>query len=58
MRELFKTGHVSEDELRDQLKMTDGRNLTVHTYHEEPAENLFKHLKTYVRLMRIVIERI
>lgn len=33
------------------LKMTDDRNLTVHTYDESIANSIFKNLPAYVNLM-------
>ncbi len=54
MRELFRNGYISEDELHELLKMVDDRNLTVHTYHEEVAEAIFKKLEDYIKLMKEV----
>ncbi len=56
MRELFRNRYITEEELQELLRMVDDRNLTVHTYHEELAENLFGRLKDYARLMRKVGE--
>ena len=58
IRELFKTGHVTEDEAKELLKMIDSRNLTVHTYHEATAEEIFSRLENYCNLMTQVVERI
>jgi len=58
IRELFKTGHVSESEAKDLLKMVDDRNLTVHTYHETIAQEIFNKLENYCELMTQVVERI
>ncbi|HHG74714.1 MAG TPA: nucleotidyltransferase, partial [Persephonella sp.] len=45
-------------ELEKLLEMVDDRNLTVHTYHEEIAEELLGKLKGYAILMRSVVEGI
>ncbi len=58
MRELFRNKYVEEPELEKLLEMVDDRNLTVHTYHEEIAEDLFNKLKRYINLMKSVIEKI
>ncbi len=54
MRELFRNGYITEDELKKLLQMVDDRNLIVHTYHEEIAEALFKKLEGYIKLMKEV----
>ena len=56
MRELFRNGYISEDKLHELLKMVDDRNLTVHTYHEEVAEELFGRLRSYAHIMSSVKE--
>ncbi len=58
MRELFRNKYVEEPELEKLLEMVDDRNLTVHTYHEEIAEDLFNKLKRYISLIKSVIEKI
>jgi len=58
MRELFRNKYVEESELEKLLEMVDDRNLTVHTYHEEIAEELLGKLKGYAILMRSVVEGI
>jgi len=58
MRELFRNGYVSEEELRKLFEMVDDRNLTVHTYNEEIAESLFRKLREYVGLMRNTVGRL
>ncbi len=57
MRELFKNRYVTEEELRKLLQMVDDRNLTVHTYHEKLAEELFEKLEGYAGLMSMVERR-
>ena len=56
MRELFKNRYVTEEELRKLLQMVDDRNLTVHTYQEKLAEELFERLEAYAGLMGRVEE--
>jgi len=56
MRELFKTKYVNEEELKYLLKMVDDINLTVHTYNEELAEELFNRFQDYANLMKKVVE--
>ena len=51
MRELLRNGYIAEDELKKLLQMVDDRNLTVYTYHEKLAEDLFGRLEGYARLM-------
>ncbi len=58
MRELFRNKYIEEPELEKLLEMVDDRNLTVHTYHEEIAEELFGKLEGYATLMRAVVEGI
>ena len=58
MRELFRNKYVEEPELEKLLEMVDDRNLTVHTYHEEIAEDLFNKLRIYTNLMKSVKGRI
>ena len=58
IRELFKTGYVSEGEAKDLLKMVDDGNLTVYTYHETTAQEIFNKLESYCELMTQVVERI
>jgi nucleotidyltransferase substrate binding protein (TIGR01987 family) len=40
------------------LKMVDDRNLTVHTYNEALAEEIYNNLPGYLSLMSIWIQRI
>lgn len=50
-RELFAIGKITEDETFLLLSMTDDRNLTVHTYHEEISEIIFKKLGKYIEII-------
>ncbi|WP_292467815.1 HI0074 family nucleotidyltransferase substrate-binding subunit [Methanolobus sp.] len=50
-REAFKMGLVNEAESMQTLYMTDDRNMTTHTYHEDVAEEIYKELSGYYLLM-------
>lgn len=50
-REAFKNGLLEESETVLALEMTDDRNLTSHTYHEEIADEIFSRLKLYASLL-------
>ena len=57
-REAFKMGLVNEDESMQALYMTDDRNMTTHTYHEDVAEEIYKELGNYYSLMNRIYMRI
>ncbi len=40
------------------LEMTDDRNLTSHTYHEEVAEEIYTNIKDYYILMNRVYQNL
>lgn len=50
-REAFKMGLLDESESMQALYMTDDRNMTTHTYHEDIAEEIYKELAGYYSLM-------
>lgn len=50
-REAFKNGLLDESETVLALQMTDDRNLTSHTYHDEIADEIFSRLKQYSSLL-------
>jgi len=50
-REAFKMGLLNETESMQALYMTDDRNMTTHTYHEDIAEEIYKELAGYYFLM-------
>jgi nucleotidyltransferase substrate binding protein (TIGR01987 family) len=54
IRELFSSGLISEKDTVKLLRMIDDRNRTVHTYHEEIAEEIFKNVASYIPLMKKV----
>ncbi len=55
IRGFFSAGYLAEREARDLLLMIDDRNRTVHTYHEEVAEDIFRRLGLYVNLFDRVL---
>ena len=50
-RACFQVGVLSEEEVRLSLAMVDDRNLTVHTYNEGLAQQIFSKLMRYAELM-------
>ena len=50
-REAFKAELLSEEESIKALEMTDDRNLTSHTYHEEVAEEIYNKIAEYYDLL-------
>ncbi|MBU4491635.1 MAG: nucleotidyltransferase substrate binding protein [Euryarchaeota archaeon] len=50
-REAFNVKLFTEEETVTALEMTDDRNLTAHTYHEEVAEEIYRKIKGYYTLM-------
>ncbi|MBN2110408.1 MAG: nucleotidyltransferase substrate binding protein [Methanosarcinaceae archaeon] len=50
-REAFRINLINEDESMQALYMTDDRNMTTHTYHEDIAEEIYKELAGYYSLM-------
>jgi nucleotidyltransferase substrate binding protein (TIGR01987 family) len=57
-KEAFKVGLLSEEETVKVLEMVDNRNLTSHTYHEEIAEEIYRQIEEYWKLMDEVFRRI
>ncbi len=58
MRELFRNHYIGEEELERLLSMVDDRNMTVHTYNEDLAEDLLLRLGLYSKLMRKVVGKL
>ncbi|MBC8277013.1 MAG: nucleotidyltransferase substrate binding protein [FCB group bacterium] len=56
-REAFSMGLLTDEQTEVFLKMTDDRNLTSHTYHEELAEAIYGRVKGYAELMAVLVER-
>jgi len=50
-REAFKADLLTEEESIKALGMTDDRNLTSHTYHEEVAEDIYNKIAEYYNIM-------
>ena len=50
-REALSVGLISEEKTVTCLEMTDDRNLTSHTYIEEVAEQIFRKISNYGKLM-------
>ncbi len=50
-KEAFKVNLLTEEDTIKALEMTDDRNLTSHTYHEELANEIFKKIADYYNLM-------
>ncbi len=58
IRRLREVGILEESAASSALEMIDHRNLTVHTYNEALAEEIFRHLPAYVRLLQILLTQI
>ncbi|MEJ5299601.1 MAG: HI0074 family nucleotidyltransferase substrate-binding subunit [Thermodesulforhabdaceae bacterium] len=52
IREFFSLGLISEEEIQILFRMLEDRNLTVHTYLEEIAEEIYSRLGEYVGLLK------
>ncbi|MDG6243973.1 MAG: HI0074 family nucleotidyltransferase substrate-binding subunit [Methanolobus sp.] len=50
-REAFRIHLLNESESMQALYMTDDRNMTTHTYHEDVAEEIYRELSGYYVLM-------
>jgi nucleotidyltransferase substrate binding protein (TIGR01987 family) len=57
-RASLQVGILDEGETRLALAMADDRNLTVHTYNEELAEEIAGRLPTHAALLRQWVEKI
>ncbi len=57
-REAFKVELLTEEETIKALEMTDDRNLTAHTYHEEVAMEIYQKIKGYYELMDSVYQKL
>lgn len=57
-REAKKVKLLDDDAANLALAMIDDRNLISHTYHEEVAEMLYKHLPQYALLMKNILSKI
>ena len=50
-RDALSTGLITEKQIITCLEMTDDRNLTSYTYIEKLAEQIYKKVETYCKLM-------
>ena len=57
-REAFKVGLINEEETERALEMARERNLIIHVYNEEVAQDFVEKLEGYYLLMRDVVNRI
>lgn len=51
IRGSFRVGLLSEPQARQAMAMADDRNLTVHTYNESLAEQIYSRIDGYSQLM-------
>ena len=54
-RELLSVGLISENDSIEPRRMIDNRSITVHTYHQEIAEQIFGNIGSYRGLMRKIL---
>ncbi len=57
-REAFKVELLTEEETIKALEMTDDRNLTAHTYHEEVAMEIYQKIRDYYELMYKLFQKL
>lgn len=57
-REAFRVKLLDEEAAIAALEMTDDRNLTSHTYHEELADEIYRKISDYFNLMENIYKRI
>jgi len=57
-RDAFKVDLISEEETIKALEMTDDRNQTSHTYHEEVAQEIYTKIEDYYKLMDTVCRKL
>jgi len=58
IREFFSLGEISEQEVKILFRMIEDRNLTVHTYIEEIAEEIYLHLSEYLGILKEIEKKI
>jgi len=56
-RECFNDGLITEEETVLAITMVDSRNMTSHTYKDEVANEIGKHLHNYFLLMEKIIQK-
>jgi nucleotidyltransferase substrate binding protein (TIGR01987 family) len=57
IRGCFKVNLLDEQQTTVGLKMIDDRNLTVHLYDEDLAQQIFNRLKKYNQFMHALLDR-
>lgn len=57
-RALRKVLDLTEEEVEMCLEMTNDRNLSVHTYSEKLAKNLYNKTKNYLKISQKICNRI
>ena len=58
LRSCFEVGLVSETNATTLLQMVDDRNLTVHLYNEQIAEQIFQRLTLYHTVLKNLFDTI
>jgi nucleotidyltransferase substrate binding protein (TIGR01987 family) len=58
IRQAFETNLIQEQEYNLLVKSIADRNLSTHTYNEETAEKITKHIPLYYDTMKTIIDRI
>jgi len=53
-----ETGLLTDDETTLALEMVDDRNLTVHTYNEQLAQQIYSHLPQYATVLEAWLSNI
>lgn len=54
-RAAFQAGILDDAQARLSLQMVDSRNLTVHTYNEALANDIYNRLPDYLALMQVSV---
>lgn len=57
-REIRMTLEMNETDIETCISMTEDRNLSVHTYSEEMANNLYAKLPEYARVSKLIAKKI
>ncbi|HAS00223.1 MAG: Nucleotidyltransferase substrate binding protein, HI0074 family [Candidatus Moranbacteria bacterium GW2011_GWC2_37_73] len=57
-REIRMTLDLNESDIEICISMTEDRNLSVHTYSEEMANNLYAKLPEYARVSKLIAKKI
>lgn len=57
-REIRMTLGLSEADIEICISMTEDRNLSVHTYSEKMANDLYKKFPEYLRVSKLIAEKI